>query len=317
MNKTLSKKQIMIIIIIAALLLILPLALLLVRQRQEVRKEAAGTGDVQFLLEPAVGQFQKGNSFAVEVKLKNVASVPKTSGSPGVDLKYDPTVFSASSVSCGGEFPSNIKNYVEGDKIFLSCTVGGTTNVTLAPDETKVMGSFQLEVKNGAVSGDTEVVFARTNLPEQGTYVDISGQGVKGTYTILGGVPPTATPTPEPGAPQVEGICPQCGKEGSSLIILGANFGEAQSTVKIGGKTAEVKSWSDKKIIVEVPAAVVVDRSDNVSSVEVTIADNVLKSEIGFLFAKEKDYLIPGDFNCDGGLNSTDLAIFAYYYTES
>jgi hypothetical protein len=71
-----------------------------------------------------------------------------------------------------------------------------------------------------------------------------SGTLGKGGFTVT---PPT---------PDVSGVSPAAGQPGSTVTVTGTNFGTTQegSTITIGGVEAQVVSWSDKKIVVTVPA---------------------------------------------------------------
>jgi IPT/TIG domain len=57
-------------------------------------------------------------------------------------------------------------------------------------------------------------------------------------------------------APTLVSLSPESGTIGSSVVITGSNFGSSQerSTVQFNGTAAEVKSWSNARILVTVPS---------------------------------------------------------------
>ena len=92
---------------------------------------------------------------------------------------------------------------------------------------------------------DTEIV---VQVPDNATpgaltvVLTVGGQPITvGTFTVI---------PPVPGAT----INPTSGAVGTEVTISGSGFGTTQGTVSFGGISASITSWSDTRIVVEVPA---------------------------------------------------------------
>lgn len=196
----LTKKQTLDLLIFLGLLLVLPLTLLLVKQRQEIRKRAAGSAEVDLRLDPSSGEKTQGESFGVEIKLLKLASREiKISGAEAV-LEVDERLI-IDSVSCGPSFDGLGVERVENQKITLMCTINIDTEPISLEKEPILMGTVSFSVKEEASLGEARVTFSETRVTEAGIpgqAPDVSTSGQDGSYTIVSS--PTITPTPTPTA---------------------------------------------------------------------------------------------------------------------
>ncbi len=196
--QTFSRKKLIGILVILGLLLALYFALKLARQPQELRKRAAGTGDILLTLDPTAKSAAKGEAFNVKIAMKNNASSPKTISTSGVDLDFDPALFTVTALSCGSNFPSAAVSRVDtaAKKIYLTCFVGaGSSPYSMAAGSQTDLGSFTLTVGSSVPTTSTDISFARTNVADSATYADLSNPGTKATYNV-GVTSPTISPTP-------------------------------------------------------------------------------------------------------------------------
>lgn len=100
-------------------------------------------------------------------------------------------------------------------------------------------------------------------------YVMVNGnQSNTRTFTIL----PPSTPL---GGPVITSMDPTNGTIGTVVTFDGANFGHSQgsSTIKIGGVSMEVISWTDTQIVAKVPDGA------QTGSVRITVAGNFVESD--------------------------------------
>lgn len=99
-------------------------------------------------------------------------------------------------------------------------------------------------------------------------YVMVNGnQSNTRTFTIL----PPSTPL---GGPVITSMDPANGTIGTVVTFVGANFGHSQgsSTIKIGGISMDVISWTDTQIVAKVP-----DGAES-ASVRITVSGNFVES---------------------------------------
>jgi len=190
MNKLKLNKKITIILffILVFFGFLLFLTLNLTRQRQEIRKRAAGTGKVKITLEPT-GNVQRGETLTINIKLEATERVEIGAG--GVELEFNPNFFSVSetSLSCNNSLlPTKDVGGVAANKISLSCHKTPPFP-SLTAGQKVTFGTFQATVLNNA-SGQTEIRFLRTEIADV-NLVDVSEAGTPGTYTIA----PLPTPT--------------------------------------------------------------------------------------------------------------------------
>lgn len=212
MNLSLSKKQIVTLLIMGGLIVVLALTISLTQEKQEIRKEAAGTGVVKLTLSPSGVEKNRGEAIDVSVQL--ISSEVKRVSAAGFDLQFSTNVFEISSVACSSFLPNSQAARVTDNKIYISCYVpGGTTDYPeLGVNLPVTLGTFRATVKSDAPVGNTPISFTRTYVAEAtGDATDISDTGTTATYTIRGaevtGTPtpttspvPTATSTPVPTA---------------------------------------------------------------------------------------------------------------------
>lgn len=201
--QTFSRKKIIGILFILGLLMAMYFALKLARQAQDIRKRAAGTGDVLLTLNPTEKSAAKGEAFNVKIVMKNNASSAKTISTAGVDLDFDPALFTVSAINCGSNFPSAAVSRVDtaAKKIYLTCFVGaGSPAYSMAAGSQADLGSFTLTVGSSVATTSTDLSFVRTNVADSVTYADLSNPGTKATYNVGVAsnltITPTLTPTP-------------------------------------------------------------------------------------------------------------------------
>ncbi len=211
MNSFLNKKQFISLLVLLALILVLPLALLLTKQKQEVRKEAAGTGVIQVRLTPASTTLKPVDTLptTLTATLTNNSDQTKNIRVAGVEFKFDPNTFDVSGINCGSALSSSAFKDIVGNKIRLVCYVppgatGPSAPLAIAAGASIDLGSFQVVLKAGATSGT--YTFSpkpsdggRTNIPEEGTLTDLSDEGTPATIIVAGEVTVTPTPTPTTG----------------------------------------------------------------------------------------------------------------------
>ena len=100
----------------------------------------------------------------------------------------------------------------------------------------------EIVVRSGSPNGDT--TFSRIDLTDSPFYLYDYSDGRRGreldTVTVHG-----------VGALSID---PTSGPVGTSVTIMGSGFGTIQGTVTFGGIAAGITSWSDTRVVVEVPA---------------------------------------------------------------
>jgi len=225
MKSALSKKQFISLLILLGLIFVLPLSLLLTKQRQEVRKKAAGTGALQLSLVPDTTTKNRGETLTYTVKIANPGSAAIQIRVAGVEFKVSPTIndFEVSQIKCGTALASQAFGDIFEGRIRLICyKTPGTPNdpLTLVAGSTLDLGSFQVEIKETATGNYTisskEADGGRNNIPLGAEpYTDLSNIGAAATLTIAGTPTttpgPTSTPIPTPtGATPTPGLtdCP-------------------------------------------------------------------------------------------------------------
>lgn len=208
MNSFLNKKQFVSLLVLLGLVLVLPLALLLTRQRQEVRKKAAGTGVIQVKLTPASTTKQPGDTspVALTATLTNISGDTASIRVAGVEFNFNQNALDITNINCGSSLSSAAFRDVVGNKVRLVCYVppgetGPSAPLTIAAGASVDLGGFQASLKADATAGT--YTFSprpsdggRTNIPEEGTLRDLSDEGTPATIIVEGEVTVTPTPTP-------------------------------------------------------------------------------------------------------------------------
>lgn len=153
-------------------------------------------------LSPALGTFNKGCSFSVDIKVDTGGA--QTDGTDAI-LFYDQTRFIATAVRSGttySDYPGNIIDVVNG-----KVTVSGLASVSSPFSGSGTLATIDFTVLETAPAGATKVRFdfdpadkAKTidsNVVERGTIADILSFVSDGNYTVGTGSC-TVTPTPTP-----------------------------------------------------------------------------------------------------------------------
>lgn len=192
MNFKFSKNQILILVLLLSLVLLLPFILQLAKQRQEIRKKAAGTGIVKLTLSPSNVEKRPGDTFTVSVQMTSTQAVQI--GAADVKLQFDPNFFDVAVPTCGSTLSSPSGNAVNNNNIYIGCFVPGGQSLTLQPNTPVTLGSFPITVKDQ--SGQTQITFALTAVGEYPNGNDVSDAGTTATYTISTSATPTPTTTP-------------------------------------------------------------------------------------------------------------------------
>jgi len=115
--KKISKKQILILIFLVGLVFLIPLVLSLVKQKQEIKEEAAGGGAVQIKLNPQQASLRPGQPFSLQVTLQSSQS--QRVNAANAKLIYDKNVFDVSTPTCGANFPTAAGNLVDSNGGFI------------------------------------------------------------------------------------------------------------------------------------------------------------------------------------------------------
>ena len=153
-------------------------------------------------LSPAVGTFNKGCNFSVDIKVDTGGA--QTDGTDAI-LVYDQTRFTATAVRSGtiySDYPGNIIDTANG-----KVTVSGLASVSSPFSGAGTLATIDFTVLETAPEGVTKVRFdfdpadkAKTtdsNVVERGTIADILSFVSDGNYTVGSGSC-TVTPTPTP-----------------------------------------------------------------------------------------------------------------------
>jgi len=212
MNRAFNKKQIFSLVILLSLVLILPLTLFLARQRQEVRKKAEETRkEIVLFLDPQTNNqanpWPAEHEQTINVKMRNITSNKTLRFRVvGLELNFNSQVFEiqTSDLRCTSPFviAGGNASRVENNLLSLVCYAppagtGPSDPQSLTPGAEVNVGSFKVKVKQNPPGGSTNIAFARTNIPEEGSLEDLSKFGDAGIYYITG-PQITGTPTPTP-----------------------------------------------------------------------------------------------------------------------
>ena len=195
-NLELTKKQIVNLLILLGLLLALPITLLLVKQRQEIRKRAAGSYEIDLKLDPSSGEKPQGETFDVKIVLLKTASREIKISGAEVVLEVDEKL-AINSVICDSAFDGLRIERIDNRKITLMCTINIDTEPISLEAEPISLGTISLSVKPDTSLGTTQVTFSDTRVTEAGIpgqAPDVSTAGQEAIYIIVS--PPTVTPTP-------------------------------------------------------------------------------------------------------------------------
>ena len=113
----------------------------------------------------------------------------------------------------------------------------------IKPGTETTLSVNEIVLRSGNSNGS--VVFERIDLTESPFYLYeyITATGRRGRQL--------ATVTVH-GVKQLT-LSPSSGPVGTEVTIMGSHFGTTQGTVSFGGTTGEIESWSDTRIVVEVP----------------------------------------------------------------
>ncbi|MBI2616559.1 hypothetical protein HYW55_00295 [Candidatus Gottesmanbacteria bacterium] len=190
------------IIIVALLAMGLLIGLILVRQQQDLRKQATGSGEVNLTLNPSTGSYTPSQSFQAKIKLHKTATRGiNISGAEAV--LTIPQQLTVSSASCLSPFNGTPFVTQSATSVTLLCAISaGTSPVSLSTDIE--FASISYMVKSGIQLGTATVSFTSTRVTEAGIpgqAPDVSTSGQSASYTIstttsTGTPTPTKTPTP-------------------------------------------------------------------------------------------------------------------------
>ncbi len=184
-------------------------------------------------LSPAVGTFNKGCTFSVDIKLDTGGS--QTDGTDAI-LKYDNTKLTATSISSGtiyADYPGNSIDDTTG-----KITTSGLASVSSAFAGQGTLATINFTVKDTANTGATIVSFdfdpnnktntTDSNVVQRGTIADILASVLNGNYTIGTGTCTNGVAT-----------LPRTGQGGTGTPSAGATFDETQRKTLPEGGTKE------------------------------------------------------------------------------
>lgn len=199
----LTKKQVVTFLLLIGLVAGLVAGVILSQTPQEIRKKAAGTGDVALSLIPIPGTVLRNQTVTIEINIQNTSTTTKNINVVGIDLPFNPAVFTASAnnLSCGDSFPSSAKQSIANNTIYLTCSVGGGTGaVEFLPTKQAIVGSIILTVNSTAPLGQQTMQLTRSVVADADTSVDISNALSGVTLNIVDNGPtatiPAISPTP-------------------------------------------------------------------------------------------------------------------------
>lgn len=153
-------------------------------------------------LSPAIGTFNKGCAFTLEIALNTGSAA--TDGTDAI-LIYDPARFQATSVASGTIYPDYPGNNIDeaGGKV----TVSGLASVTNGYSGSGTLATVNFKVVDTAQTGLSQIKFdfdpndkgktTDSNVVERGTVSDILNSVVNGSYTVGSGT--CAVPSASPG----------------------------------------------------------------------------------------------------------------------
>ena len=210
LNFSLTKKQISNILIIVLLLFLLAVALVVVRQRQEIRKKAVGSGEVDLLFNPGDGVRVANEQFSVDLALKIAPTgSPRSINVSGADVIINASdKLDINSVNCLAPFTGLALATFSGHTATFHCAIGvGVTPVALSLSAVKPFAVINFTVSSAAVTGDvltlqfdsqstkvTEVV-TFTGTPTPGLAPNLATAGLNASFAV-NNITPTITPTP-------------------------------------------------------------------------------------------------------------------------
>lgn len=157
-------------------------------------------------LSPSSGTFNKGCGFSLQVLLNTGGA--QTDGTD-VILFYDPSRFSATSITSGTIYPDYPGNNI--DATNGKITISGLASVTTPFTGSGTLATINFSVLDNAPAGTSQIKFdfdpnnksktTDSNVVERGNVVDILNSVVDGNYTIGTGI--CASPSPgASGAPK-------------------------------------------------------------------------------------------------------------------
>lgn len=232
MIKNFSKIVISLLFVIF-LIFVFVLAKNQIGEKQKIGSKATGSGLVGVSFSPATQTLQPNATIIANVVLTNTTTNQNFGlNTAGVDVQFDPNVFTVTGVSCDSSFLSfpgkatcvtntdcttvgqicqNTQcvdsTTSQANKVYLTCYSAGGTLKTLGFPGSMFpslvnLGSISLSVKANPTFGVSSLTFARTLIPNAGddSYADLSNAGVSAAYTIepLPTNTPTITNTPTP-----------------------------------------------------------------------------------------------------------------------
>lgn len=189
-----NKNKIISILLLLGLLLLIPFVIRLVKQRQEIRKRAQGSGVVEVKLDPESASKLINESFDINVTLTSKQDV--SVGGATIRLSYNPTILTISDLTCSTPFSTPQANVIGDNYINAGCHVGGAgAFIPLTTGVKVTLGKFRVTPKQ---AGETRIDFVQSIVGDsEGN--DLSDAGTTATYTIGAAATSTPVPTIPPG----------------------------------------------------------------------------------------------------------------------
>lgn len=198
-------KRLLTVLILIGLIIFIWVVLNGLRERQDIRKKAVGSGEVSLAFKTMGMSISKGDNFKPTIRLYNDSvRVIKVSGAQAILNVSDK--FIINSVRCLGSFNDVPFINISNQKVTVMCSIGvGATPIELTDTGTEWV-EFDLTVPSIATTGIAEITFQATSekvtedLPDA---PDVSAAGQNASYQIVDAVisdTPTPTATGVPGA---------------------------------------------------------------------------------------------------------------------
>lgn len=161
-------------------------------------------------LSPVTGTFNRGCSFALNIELDTEGK--QTDGTDAL-LKYDPTRFTATSISNGTIYPEYPGNSI--DTQAGKINISGLADVTQAFSSKGVLATINFSVVQSAPTGTTPITFdfdtndrkktIDSNVIERGTIIDLLSSVTNGSYIVGTGSCSSQTQNPATGITSTPG----------------------------------------------------------------------------------------------------------------
>src|SRR3989338_3949900 len=199
----LTKKQKFSFFFVVGALLVLPILIFAAGQIQEVRKFAAGSGEIGLRINPRSVEITRGQALTLSVNLyKSGSRSISVSGAQAV-LSLD-SPFIIQSATCVSPFNGLPFVKINGQSVTVMCAIASGANPVSVSLSDVVFAKINITVASTAPLGAADVSFTKTRVTEAGVSgqaPDVSTSGLTASFNIVSGttpVTPTKMNTPTP-----------------------------------------------------------------------------------------------------------------------